>query len=197
MCSTRLPNGDTQAAERTFHVSDAGTDKPIELVLREPEASQMLEDIALEAFALRDADGNVVDAAKIAAEHGSDSHPVAVSFLEPGMEPTEHLLNELREQAERVAEADLPLVLVISDPAQLDDPTLARTLPTLTSVTIAYDDFTELPEKLARRMFANPEKLPLTVLACKQPDGSLRGVYATAGYNVGTVDLLMKLITLV
>ena len=46
-------------------------------------------------------------------------------------------------------------------------------------------------------MFANPEKLPLTVLAYKQPDGSLRGVYATAGYNVGTVDLLMKLITLV
>lgn len=197
VCSTRLPNGDTQAAERTFHVSDAGTDKPIELVLREPEASQMLEDIALEAFALRDADGNVVDAAKIAAEHGSDSHPVAISFLEPGMEPTEHLLNELREQAERVAEADLPLVLVISDPSQLDDPTLARTLPTLTGVTIAYDDFTELPEKLARRMFANPEKLPLTVLACKQLDGSLRGVYATAGYNVGTVDLLMKLITLV
>ena len=113
------------------------------------------------------------------------------------MEPTEHLLNELREQAERVAEADLPLVLVISDPAQLDDPTLAGTLPTLTGATIAYDDFTELPEKLARRMFANPEKLPLTVLAYKQPDGSLRGVYATAGYNVGTVDLLMKLITLV
>ena len=136
VCSTRLPNGDTQAAERTFHVSDAGTDKPIELVLREPEASQMLEDIALEAFALCDADGNVVDAAKIAAEHGSDSHPVAISFLEPGMEPTEHLLNELREQAERVAEADLPLVLVISDPAQLDDPTLARTLPTLTGATI-------------------------------------------------------------
>lgn len=197
VCSTRLPSGDVQVAERSFPVSDMGTNDSIALVLREPEVTQMLEDIALEAFTLCDVEGNAINVAQIASEHGVNSHPIAISFLEPGMEPTEHLLNELHEQAERVAKADLPLVFVISNPAQLEDPTLARTLPTLTGVTIAYDDFTELPEKIARRMFVNPEKLPLTVLACKQSDGSLRGIYATAGYNVGTIDLLMKLIALV
>ncbi len=196
--STRLPNGDSQAAERYFTVGEHGVTSPIRLMLREPSAEQMLEDIALEPFTLADEAGAPVNPAAIATAHGTDTHPVVVSFLEPGMEPTEHLLNELREQAERVCEADLPLVFVISHAAQLEDPTLARTLPALedASVTIAYDDFSELPEKLARRMFANPEKLPLTILACAEGE-TLRGVYATAGYNVGTVDLLLKLVTLV
>ena len=193
----RLPNGDMQVYERGFDVAPGTCAEPIELKLRQPSAQEMLEDIALEPFALADGQGGTLDPAAVALAHGTGSHPVVVSFLEPSMEPTEHLLNELREQAERVNEANLPLVWVISDPAQLEDPTLARTLPALQNVTIAYDDFSELPEKLARRMFANPEKLPLTVLACAQGDSSLRGVYATAGYNVGTVDLLLKLITLV
>ena len=196
-CATRLPSGDVQANERTFTVGPNGTDEPIELALRVPTADQMLEDIALEPFAVADRDGNAVDPAAVALGATAPSHAIAISFLEPGMEPTEHLLNELREQADRVAESGLPLLFVISDPSQLDDPTLARTLPTLENAQVAYDDFSELPEKLARRMFANPEKLPLTVLACAQGDGTLRGVYATAGYNVGTVELLLKLVSLV
>ena len=196
-CATRLPNGDVQANERTFTVGPNGTDEPIELALRVPTADQMLEDIALEPFTVADRDGNAVDPAAVALAAAAPSHAIAVSFLEPGMEPTEHLLNELREQADRVAESGLPLLFVIADPSQLDDPTLARTLPALKNVQVAYDDFSELPEKLARRMFANPEKLPLTVLACVQDAGTLRGVYATAGYNVGTVELLLKLVSLV
>ena len=157
----------------------------------------MLEDIALEPFTVVDENGAAVDPAAVARAADAPAHAIAVSFLEPGMEPTEHLLNELREQAVRVAESGLPLLFIISDPAQLSDPTLARTLPALENVQIAYDDFSELPEKLARRMFANPEKLPLTVLACAEDTGALRGVYATAGYNVGTVELLLKLVSLV
>ena len=194
--ATRLPNGDTQAAERTFTVGPDGTDGPIELALRVPDASQMLEDIALDPFAVTDAQGVEVDPLTVALAGTANAHPVAVSFLEPGMEPTEHLLNELRELSDRVNECGLPLVFVINEPSQLDDPTLARTLPYLENVQIAYDDFSELPEKLARRMFANPEKLPLTVLACAEDTG-LRGIYATAGYNVGTVELLLKLVSLV
>lgn len=196
-CATRLPNGDVQANERTFTVTAEGTPAPIELSMRVPSAAQMLEDIALEPFAVRDAEGDAVDPADVASAAGTGSHPVAVSFLEPGMEPTEHLLNELRDLADRVDECGLPLVFVINEPSQLDDPTLARTLPALKNVQVAYDDFSELPEKLARRMFANPEKLPLTVLATCENGHDLRGVYATAGYNVGTVELLLKLVTLV
>ncbi len=193
----RLPNGDMQVFERGFDVAPGACSEPIELKLRQPSAEEMLEDIALEPFSLVGEDGSAIDAAQIALAHGTDSHPVVVSFLEPSMEPTEHLLNELRDQAARVAEADLPLVWVITDKAQLEDPTLARTLPALDNVTIAYDDFSELPEKLARRMFTNPEKLPLTVLACAEADGTLRGTYATSGYNVGTVDLLLQLVKLI
>ena len=192
----RLPNGDMQVLERYFDVTPDRATEPIELKLRQPSAAEMLEDIALEHFELTDEAGAVIDPAGVAQAHGTDKHPLVVSFLEPSMEPTEHLLNELREQATRVAEADLPLVLVLKDKALLSDPTLARTLPELSHVQIAYDDFSELPEKLARRMFTNPEKLPLTLLVNASDDGTLRGLYATSGYNVGTVDLLLQLVKL-
>lgn len=102
----------------------------------------------------------------------------------------------MREQTDRLSAAQVPVVLVVRDAEALTDPTLARTLPELTNVTVAYDDFSELPERLARRMFANPEKLPLSLLAVANSDGSLTGRYAVGGYNVGSVDLMLKLIAL-
>ncbi|MCF2621653.1 transglutaminase domain-containing protein [Collinsella tanakaei] len=194
--AVRLPNGDVQASERAFEVVEGGNDEPIELKLREPDVSQMLADIALDPFQAVDGAGAPFDPATIALAHGEDVHPVIVAFLEPGMEPTEHLLNEMREQTDRLSAAQVPVVLVVRDAEALADPTLARTLPELTNVTVAYDDFSELPERLARRMFANPEKLPLSLLAVANGDGSLTGRYAVGGYNVGSVDLMLKLIAL-
>ena len=43
---------------------------------------------------------------------------------------------------------------------------------------------------VAREMFVDPEKLPLLVVL----KGGLRGIFACAGYNVGSVDLAMKLL---
>ncbi|MDM8300685.1 transglutaminase domain-containing protein [Collinsella tanakaei] len=194
--AVRLPNGDVQASERAFAVVEGAESEPIELKLREPNVSEMLADIALDAFAVRDEASAAVDPARIALAGDSDAHPVIVAFLEPGMEPTEHLLNEMREQADRLAAARVPVVLVVRDADALADPTLARTLPQLSNVTVAYDDFSELPERLARRMFANPEKLPLSILAEAGADGALTGRYAVGGYNVGSVDLMLKLIAL-
>ena len=204
---TRLPNGDVQEAERTFTVSDdavegLSAEAAISLVIREPEVSAMLGDIELDPFTLGGADGADVSPVALALAGSGKGHAAIVSFLEPGMEPTEHLLNELREHADRVAAAGAPLVLVVRDEESLDDPTLSRTLPRLSNVTVAYDDFTELPERLARRTFANPEKLPLTLLVTAADNGegsaagALHGRYSTAGYNVGTVDLVLKLIEL-
>ena len=192
--SSRLPSGDSQVAERLVSVGEGGVAEPVELVVRQPAVDQMLEDISVEEFELRDGCGDALDPASTIVE----GRPLVTAFLEPGMEPTEHLLNEMREERERLAEAGASLLLVVRDESELADPTLSRTLPALedvTDVTVAFDDFSELPERLARRMFVNPEKLPLCILATAG-EGAFRGRYAAAGYNVGTVDLMLKLMAL-
>ena len=43
---------------------------------------------------------------------------------------------------------------------------------------------------LGRRMYVDPDKLPLIIVT----NGSLNGIYATSGYNVGTGDMLLRLL---
>ena len=44
-------------------------------------------------------------------------------------------------------------------------------------------------ETLARRMYVDPEKLPLIIVTTKE----LNAVYACSGYNVGSGDMLVKI----
>lgn len=52
------------------------------------------------------------------------------------------------------------------------------------------DDFDRNMSGLARRMYLEPGKLPLIVLV----DEKLTGIYGTAGYNVGTADMILNLL---
>ena len=203
----RLPNGNQQASELVFALDGdgsgcgevalgAGDALELELRVRQPGAEDMLSVIELPAVALRDEAG-------APAQVACGTHGLGVlTFVQQGMEPTEHLLNELRERADDVRAAGLPVTLVARDASVLGDPTLGRMLEALPEVAIAYDDFSELPERLARRTYTNPELLPLTLLVRnvmeQGADGNgcgskLESLYSTSGYNVGTVDLLLRL----
>ena len=188
----RLPNGNQQASERVV-VVDGPTE--VELRLRVPRADQMLQRIPLPA------------AAGLAPREGLG----VLAFLELSEEPTEHLENELADAARTLAERGVALTLVTraggagagaggAGARPEDDPTLARSLAALrdagVDVTLATDDFSELPERLARRMFANPELLPLAVLLDCRGAGEPVGLFARGGYAVGTVELLVRLATL-
>ena len=180
--TTRLPNGNQQAAELVF-----AADGPTEVRARRraPRPEDMLQRIPLP------------DAAPLLGGRGGLA---LLAFLEPAEEPTEHLLNELADAAEAVAAAGLSLTLVTREDAA-SDPTLGRALAELDAagvpVTLARDDFSELPERLARRMFANPELLPLVVLVDARPAAEAPvGLFARGGYAVGTVELALRLAAL-
>lgn len=180
--TTRLPNGNQQASELVFAL-----DGPTEVRARRraPRPEDMLQRIP------------IPDAAPLLGGRGGLA---LLAFLEPAEEPTEHLLNELAGAAEAVAAAGLSLTLVTSEDAT-GDPTLARALAELGAagvpVTLARDDFSELPERLARRMFANPELLPLAVLIDARAEAEAPvGLFARAGYAVGTVELVLRLAAL-
>ena len=105
-------------------------------------------------------------------------------------EPTEHILNELRESAQVFEAADCALHFLLESPEQEGDPTLQKTLPLLPKARLWQGDFQDTVPLLARRMFVDPEKLPLVILA----DRKGNGLYACSGYNVGTGKLLLRLL---
>lgn len=186
--SVRLPSGNQMEARRVLDTADfaAGADGmpeyTLELLLRKPEISQMMENLALEDFTLRKADGSEADAKELIQGH------TLLAFLEEGAEPTEHFLNELKDQEKEVAQSGLGLLFVLTGPEALENPTLADTVDRL-KADIYYDDFTELPEILARRMYTDPEKLPLVLLISP----GMKGRYASSGYNVGSVAMLLRI----
>ena len=64
-----------------------------------------------------------------------------------------------------------------------------KALAKLKNIQIYYDDFSEIINTLGRRMYVDPDKLPLIIVT----NGTLNGIYATSGYNVGTGDMLLRL----
>ena len=79
---------------------------------------------------------------------------------------------------------------IIKKEEDLNDPTLSRCRAALPGIPVLYDTFTENINTLGRRMYVDPEKLPLLLLL--KP--GLLGIYGTSGYHVGSVELALKLL---
>ena len=181
--SNRLPNGNIFAYEYYLEIS-AGETKEAVMKLREARLEDMLENISMPEFALKREDGSEISAAEITAD---GKH--ILMFLEEEEEPTEHILNEIMEQEEAFAKYADRIIFVVRSKEALETPTLAKTLAKMKNVSIYFDDFSEITNTLGRRMYVDPDKLPLIIVT----NGSLNGIYATSGYNVGTGDMLLRL----
>ena len=184
LTSNRLPNGNIFAAEYYFEVQ-IGEMKRVELAFRNANLEDMLENISIPEFTLRKEDGSTVKASELTAD---GKHILA--FLEEEKEPTEHILNEMMEQEESFSRYANRIIFVVKSKKALETPTLSRALGKLGDVQILYDDFSEIINTLGRRMYVDPDKLPLIIVTNK----SLNGIYATSGYNVGTGDMLLRLL---
>ena len=183
--SNRLPNGNMFAYVYHFSIG-AGQEKEIVLKLREADLEDMLESIELPEFSLRkDEEGReTVEASAL-----TEGRKRILMFLEESREPTEHILNEMMEQREAFAALKDTVVFVVQSGAALKDPTIARARAMFPEIPVYYDCFADHIELLGRRMYVDHEKLPLIIVT----DGRLNGIYATSGYNVGTGDMLLRL----
>lgn len=182
--SNRLPNGNVFANQYEFEVGPGETAE-IALVLRKANLDDMLENISINDFTLRKEDGSSVNVSDLTRE---GKHILA--FLEEEKEPTEHILNEIMEQQEAFKKYASGIIFVVRSKEALSTPTLSKALGILgEEVQVYYDDFSEIINTLGRRMYVDPEKLPLIIVT----SGELNGIYATSGYNVGTGDMLLRL----
>jgi transglutaminase-like putative cysteine protease len=178
----RLPNGGQLCRLHDF-VLAAGQTREIPLLAREASAEQMLSRNALDPFSLRGPDGRETPCGELLRGK------TVLVWLDPGKEPTEHILNEFLAAADELRGMALPVVFVLQDKKALENPTLARVLAALPDIRVAYDDFDATATMLARKMFLEPGVWPLLVLA----DERLRGYYGSCGYRVGLVELTLQL----
>ena len=183
--SNRLPNGNMFAYVYYFSMA-AGEKKEISLVLRQADLEDMLENIELPEFELRkdEAGTEKVKASELTAE---GKH--ILMFLEESREPTEHILNEMMEQPEAFRKICSGIIFVVQSESALQDPTMKKALAMFPEIQVYYDCFADHIELLGRRMYVDHEKLPLIIVT----SGKMNGIFATSGYNVGTGDMLLRL----
>ncbi len=181
---SRLPRGD-QLMSRLDFMLHPGERKEIRLSFRKGTPKEMLCFHALPPFTLWNEKGGEISSNKL-----FDRFPATLLiWLEAGREPTEHILNELREVSGSLSGRDCGIAFVLEDGDRRGDPTLNRALSELPDAEVFLGDFTDA-SLLARRMYTDPEKLPLLILT----DRKGNGLYTMSGYNVGTGPLLIQLL---
>lgn len=186
LTANRLPNGNIFAKELVFVLKD-GEKKELNLELKEAQLSDMLEENDITDFTVRTEEGTPCRVSDLVKERKG-----LFIWLEESKEPTEHILNEIYQRREAFAQLPANLYFLIHDNGVKEDPTLKRTAAAVPNVKFLLDDFGAEMEVVARRMYLEPGKLPLIVIV----DESMTGIYAVAGYNVGTADMILKILNM-
>ena len=178
----RLPNGSIHASKYHFHLEDGGT-KSVKLRKFQADLSQMLDNFTLDEFKAADEAGNTVLGSQLT------KGKAVLMWLEEGMEPTEHILNEMLEQEEDFRNLPADIVFLVRGKEALENAKLQKVLAAFPKIRVCYDSFVPNVETIARRMYVDPEKLPLIVVTTAE----LNAVYACSGYNVGSGDMIVKI----
>ena len=93
------------------------------------------------------------------------------------------------EQPEEFRKICSRILFVVQSQTALKDPTISKALSMFPEIQVYYDYFADHIELLGRRMYVDHEKLPLIIVT----SGKMNGIFATSGYNVGTGDMLLRL----
>lgn len=182
--SNRLPNGNQFASYLEFSLY-AGETREIRLCLRKAELEDMLEKIKLEEFFIENGQGEKISCTDVTKEE-----LCLYIWTEAGKEPTEHILNEIRERKEEFAALGNIVNLVLQEKDDLKDPTFVKTIKELPKAGVYFDPEPDNVNVLARRMYGDPDKRPFILVT----DQNCTGIYSTGGYNVGTGDMLLRIL---
>ena len=96
------------------------------------------------------------------------------------------------EQKDALTSVDARIIFLLQGKFSLKNRTIGKVLETIPGIKVGYINFDDTVEPLARRMYVDPEKLPLLIVT----DPGMKAIYGCSGYNVGSVDLMVKLLGL-
>ncbi|NMA54219.1 MAG: hypothetical protein GX953_05895, partial [Bifidobacterium sp.] len=189
--TTRLPNGSQLAASQTLRVADE--DRTIALDWRRPAQSDLLAHLPLEDLPLIADDGADTPLSEVL--HGRRG---VVFILDAhGSEPSIHVLDELRESLAERPDSDTgtePVIALCPHDAPVSAPITAM-LARLPRRFRLWRCSEPTAARLARITFVDPDKSPVIVVIRpgQAQDDPLTGIYACSGYNVGSVELALRL----
>ena len=147
------------------------------------ELDELLEQIELPEITLEDLDGKAHTLNGLPTDG-----PILLAFLGTGEEPTEHVLNEQIEIAEKWIAIDAVRSAGLLTKAVLEYTTFLNARAAIHNMSLYLDPSDDAPA-IAEKMGIDAEKLPLLILALP---GNIGG-RAYAGYNVGSVGLMLRL----
>ncbi len=113
--------------------------------------------------------------------------PRLLLVLEPGKEPTEHLLQELLDCREALGHHGL--LLMTGSGGDARNATLQRVLAALPQAVLLQADDDDGLQALRQTMGVGDERLPFSLAV----DGRGRGLYACANYNIHTAQTLLNI----
>lgn len=174
--TNRLPNGNQLCRIHRFSIA-ADERKVIPLKFRQAVPEQMLASARIPPFELQTTGGQMLPSSDLLHEK------TLLCYLNPGQEPTEHILNELIEAQDRLPK----ICFILQTRAQMYDSLLRKASAAVPESRILLDCGNEALH--ARKMFLEPGVFPLMILT----DSTHRGYFGTSGYNVGSVDLAIRL----
>lgn len=180
--TNRLPSGNQLAS--VLQLALPAGDNPVVVTLpyRDAAPSELLAACPLPPMTLQDERGLAVSCGE-----------GMFLWLEPEAEPTVHVFNELLEnQAGYAPWASMVHIVLTASDRPVQDPLLARVMAAFPGCKVLWDPARQVGRRMARGMFLDPDLLPL-VLAVK---GEGTGIYGSSGYQVGAVEMLLKLWTL-
>lgn len=184
MVTNRLPSGDQQYVANRFELAE-GERLGFTLVRPKAELSELLGHTALCDAIVYDKHGQAFPLASLCAGNAA-----LIALLQLGGEPTEHFLNELYDAYERLS-AVCRVVIVLPSSGS-SSPAYVRFADKYGRID-TYIDADEVQEPLARAAFKEPGDYPLLFLMGGYPDCR----FASAGYSVGSVELIIKLAALI
>ena len=173
LTALRLPAGD-QLANRLEFTLEPGEEREVFLDLREWSLSDLItpRDLPLE---------------EIRPKNGK---PALLLWLEEGAEPTEHILNELTADLAAFRSLEMEAICYLRRPGAERQTTLAALLSAWPELRVEYPEWSYQVETVARHLGLDPDKPPFAVVC----DHAGRAVYACCGYQVGTVQLLGRIL---
>ena len=153
-----------------------GENRSVELRFFPAQLSEMLADYPIDDFAL-DSGASIASAT---------SGGAILMRLNPGAEPTEHLLGEILAQADAF---DALRPAFVWSGSTRENELLHRVLARFPGAPVLTGGSEAEWALLARQVYVDPDKLPLAIVA----DRSLHAIYAASGYNVGLASMLVKI----
>lgn len=182
--SNRIPNGSIFSKEYSF-ILKSGQHKELGISLLRAKITDMLKNVEISDFNLLDKQGN-----KIMAKDILNGNKNIVIWLEEGKEPTEHILNEMIMLKDVLNILSCNIIFVLKSINSLANEKLKETLNAIPRIKLYYDDSCDNVSYIARKMYLNPDELPLIIVT----NHGLNVIYSFSGYNVGIIDLVNKII---